>query len=165
MATLLISKSNSSRHLELQMYRLKCKHVQVDGTSSPGYAAWLRLPKVLRAYRMLRVYRDFRKSVAQTSVTVGILRLMPLILGITHILGCVWWYMGTVGQPRTLEELDALGGIKRGTWVFFYEGMGEAHLWSDSVRLSLNESLHSFPISTLTNARVFSYCQACARSV
>lgn len=110
------------------------KYLQLDGISNPGYASWLRLPKMLRIYRMVRVFRDLRKSVAHTSVTVGILRLMPLILGITHLYGCIWWYMGTVGQPHTEEEFDAVGGIRRATWVYFYEGMGEAHLWSDRVR-------------------------------
>lgn len=88
---------------------------------------------MLRIYRLVSVYRHVRKSVAQTSVTVGILRLMPLILGITHIYGCIWWYLGTVGQPHTQEEMDARGGAHRSTWVYFYEGLGEAHLWSDKV--------------------------------
>ena len=107
--------------------------MQADGTANAGYASWLRLPKMLRIYRLLGVYRHLRKSVAQTSVTVGILRLMPLILGITHLYGCIWWYLGTVGQPHTEEELDARGGVQRSTWVYFYEGLSEAHLWSDKV--------------------------------
>jgi hypothetical protein len=85
------------------------------------------------AYRLLRVYRQQRRSVAHTTVTVGILRLMPLISGITHICGCIWWYIGTVGQPHTEEEYAQLNGEPMTTWVYFYEGLGEANLWSDSV--------------------------------
>jgi potassium channel len=111
--------------------------VQLNGSVNEGYASWLRLPKMLRIYRLFRLYQKFQKSVAQASVTVGVLRLIPLILSLTHVYACIWWYIGTVGQPHTLEDLVALGSLNSlpKTWVFFYSGLGELHMWTDSVSI------------------------------
>lgn len=101
--------------------------------SGPGpHASWLRLPKMLRIYRMLALYRAMRESFTTTSVSAVILRLLPLILGVTHVYGCIWWYIGTYDQPRYLEALQELEDTPH-SWVFYYSGMGEEHIWPDSV--------------------------------
>lgn len=108
--------------------------VQLDGISSYGYASWLRLPKMLRIYRMFDLYRAMRESLAATSVPTVILRLLPLVLGLTHVYACIIWYIGTYGQPRSLEELQALDlDDTPHAWVFYYSGMGEEYIWPDYV--------------------------------
>ena len=83
---------------------------------------------------MTALYRAMRESFATTSVTKGILQLVPLILGLTHVYGCVIWYIGTYGQPRSLEELEALNlDSTPHSWVFYYRGMGEENIWADNV--------------------------------
>lgn len=120
--------------------------MQLDGISSYGYASWLRLPKMLRIYRMLALYQEMRLSFATSSVTTVILRLVPLIAGVTHVYGCVWWYIGTCRQPKTLAELQALDlDESPHAWVFYYSGMGEEHIWSDNVRPQHNSSLLALP--------------------
>jgi Ion transport protein len=160
--------------------------VIANGQVNEGYAAWLRLPKMLRVslhmcepvhvqafldrhigvldiacdsrscnghfwlyanfspffvvqvYRMFRYYSDLQKSTSRTSVVMGILRLMPLILVLTHIYACIWWYIGTVGQPSTVAAYNDLIGDDAGTpahWIYFYSGLGVQDLWPNDVAI------------------------------
>lgn len=120
---------NSSFFLDLIAAMPFSNIVGWNGNANHGYVSWLRLPKMLRIYRMLRLYRELGKSVARTSVSMGILRLMPLILGLTHIYGCIWWYIGTVGRDLSHSQIDDPSG----SWIYYYSGLGEAQLWIDSV--------------------------------
>eukprot|EP00892_Ulva_mutabilis_P004198 jgi/Ulvmu1/214/UM001_0218.1 len=104
--------------------------VAFNGNAEAGYVSWLRLPKMLRIYRMLRLYKEMGRSVAPTSVSMGILRLMPLILGLTHIYGCIWWYIGTVGRELSASEQTG------DSWIYYYSGLGHANLWDNSVSIT-----------------------------
>lgn len=107
--------------------------VSLNGSVNYGYASWLRLPKMLRMYRLLRWYKQLSRSIERTSTIMGILRLMPLLLGLTHLYGCIWWYIGTVGRSLSSaappdRQLDS--------WIYYYSGMGEAQIWNDAVPIT-----------------------------
>jgi hypothetical protein len=102
---------------------------------------WLRLPKMIRMYRMLRFYRQLQQSTRRPSVISGIVRFIPLILFLTHISACIWWYIGTIrmpiaelksGDPSVKWEEDH-GIHEVPVWVNFYSGLGVYELWPDSV--------------------------------
>lgn len=123
---------NSSFFLDLVAAMPFSILVSLNGSTNDGYVSWLRLPKMLRIYRMLRLYRELGRAVARTSVPMGILRLMPLILGLTHLYGCIWWYIGTVGRELHLEDTDE----PQDSWIYYYAGLGEPHIWMDGVLIS-----------------------------
>lgn len=106
--------------------------VSLNGSARPGYVSWLRLPKMLRIYRMLRLYKEIGRSMKRTHVAMGILRMMPLILGLTHLYGCIWWYIGTVG--RNLSSSKSTG--EADSWIYYYSGLGEVNLWDDQVSIT-----------------------------
>lgn len=56
----------------------------------------------------------------------------------THIYACVWWYIGTVGQPSTLDEYEHMFEGREewpAHWVYFYVGLGTQELWPNSVAI------------------------------
>lgn len=123
--------------------------VQINGDVNYAYASWLRLPKMLRIYRMLELYKRMGDSVSVVSVSVRILQLLPLILCLTHLFGCAWWYIGTVGRAQEYSEALRL----RGSWIYYYSGLGYEHVWSSDVPV-LKQYILSFywAASTLSAA-------------
>eukprot|EP00892_Ulva_mutabilis_P004253 jgi/Ulvmu1/219/UM001_0223.1 len=123
--------------------------VQINGNVNFGYASWLRLPKMLRIYRMLQLYRQMGRSVAHTSISMRILQLLPLILGLTHVYGCIWWYIGTAG--RALAYTDNID--LTGSWIYYYSGLGDQHVWSSDVPILKQYILSCYwAASTLSTA-------------
>jgi hypothetical protein len=73
---------------------------------------------------------------------IGIVRFIPLILCLTHISACIWWYIGTVNLSHeqlmshpdpTVKWEDIHGDDETSVWVHFYSGLGVFELWPDSV--------------------------------
>lgn len=123
--------------------------VQINGDVNHAYASWLRLPKMLRIYRMLQLYHQMGRSVAQASVSRRILQLMPLILGLIHVYGCIWWYLGTVGRAVTFSN----GLSLTGSWIYYYAGLGTEHVWSRNVSIQKQYILSCYwAASTLSTA-------------
>lgn len=123
--------------------------VQINGNVNHAYASWLRLPKMLRIYRMLQLYRQMGRSVAHTSVSKRILQLLPLVLGLTHVYGCIWWYIGTVGRRLTYTDHVDLTG----SWIYYYSGLGDQYIWSTNVPIQKQYILSCYwAASTLSTA-------------
>lgn len=58
----------------------------------------------------------------------------------------IWWYIGTVHQPRTLQDYRAVvaaDGPPPPSWVYHYSGLGHAQLWADEVPIG-SQYLFSF---------------------
>lgn len=110
--------------------------------------AWLRLPKMIRMYRILRFYKQLQQSSRRPSVVSGIVRFIPLILCLTHISACVWWYIGTVTIDHAAfspelhpekevapNELQPHDDDEPPLWVHYYSGLGVFELWPDDVAI------------------------------
>lgn len=123
--------------------------VQINGNVNFGYASWLRLPKMMRIYRVLQLYKEMGRSVAHTRVSMRILQLLPLILGLTHLYGCIWWYIGTVGRVLSYTENVDLTG----SWIYYYSGLGNQYVWSTGVPIQKQYILSCYwAASTLSTA-------------
>lgn len=62
--------------------------VALNGTVNHGYVAWLRLPKMLRVYRYLQLYRQSQAQADRVGITIGTLRLFLLLFCLTHLFAC-----------------------------------------------------------------------------
>lgn len=123
--------------------------VQINGNVNFGYASWLRLPKMLRIYRMLHVYKRLGHSVSQMSVFQRIVQLMPLVFGLVHLYGCIWWYIGTVGHVLTPSDDVNLTA----SWIYYYSGLGYQYVWNNDVPISKQYLLSCYwAASTLSTA-------------
>jgi hypothetical protein len=63
--------------------------ISLNGNVNERYSAWLRMPKMLRVYRLLQLYASLQKETAHVGVAVGVLRLLPLLFCLTHVYGCM----------------------------------------------------------------------------
>ena len=103
---------------------------------------------MIRMYRILRFYKQLQQSSRRPSVVSGIVRFIPLILCLTHISACIWWYIGTVTIDRAAytpeQHADALiaanplqphGAGEPPLWVHYYSGLGVFELWPDTVAI------------------------------
>jgi hypothetical protein len=62
--------------------------IALNGHVNDRYSAWLRMPKMIRVYRLMEVYAALQKETGQVGVAVGVLRLLPLLFCLTHLYGC-----------------------------------------------------------------------------
>ena len=62
--------------------------VALNGSVNQSYIAWLRLPKMLRIYRYLQLYRQHQMQADRVGILVGTLRLFLLLFCLTHLFAC-----------------------------------------------------------------------------
>lgn len=62
--------------------------VAFNGSVNAGYVAWLRLPKMIRIYRIIQLNASLQRQTGHVGVLTGILRLVPLLFCLTHIYAC-----------------------------------------------------------------------------
>jgi hypothetical protein len=62
--------------------------VALNGNVNYGYSAWLRMPKMIRVYRLIQIYAALQKETGHVGVAVGVLRQLPLLFCLTHLYGC-----------------------------------------------------------------------------
>jgi hypothetical protein len=58
----------------------------------------------------------------------------------------IWWYIGTVRHPSTIEAYNKMMGEKDDvpkSWIYFYSGLGVENIWEDDVAIS-KQILFSF---------------------
>ena len=90
--------------------------------------AWIRLLKLLRVYRFYAASQetDGSHSAGNTTIVVGALKLLPVVLGVSHLLACIWWYIGTapiVANPAASETGKH--------WVKFYPAFKSDAVYED----------------------------------
>eukprot|EP00854_Cymbomonas_tetramitiformis_P001692 gene1692-2347_t len=77
--------------------------------------AWLRLPKLGTLRRLINTGAATKRP---TITVMGRLKtLMPMLLSLIHVLGCLWWYLGT--------KFDTVMGNH---WVDYYAGFGSENI-------------------------------------
>ncbi|GMH42769.1 hypothetical protein BSKO_10688 [Bryopsis sp. KO-2023] len=97
--------------------------VMVAGASHE-YTTWMRIFKLLRLHRLLTWYKKKESDANADSVFARIKLLAPIIFGISHIMACVWWYIGTIHLWSTKGDPEAYEIVKNKHWVNTYDGFG-----------------------------------------
>jgi Ion transport protein len=101
------------------------------GASDHIYAAWLRLPRLIAPYALMRKRGIHSSSQKTDSMLIAILRLLSLTALVTHFYACVWWLIGTqhlAATEFTIEQLPEPYTSEGSHWVFYYSGLGVEHL-------------------------------------
>jgi hypothetical protein len=64
--------------------------VALNGRVNDRYSAWLRMPKMVRGYRIVQFYKSLSNYTGQVGVIFAVFRQLPLVFCITHLYGCVY---------------------------------------------------------------------------
>jgi len=117
------------------------------GHNRPNHTiAWMRTPKLLRFWELYESQKSSASDTKADTIEGGVRRLGPMLLLISHLLACIWWY---IGAHSTNVATDGH------RWIDFYRGFGYEDIYhSDSVIGQYLLSFYWITASLTTNGLV-----------
>ena len=94
--------------------------VAFNGSVNAGYVAWLRLPKMIRIYRLIKLHMALQRQTGHVGVLKGILRLVPLLFCLTHLYACAL-LLDCFELRAALASCGPLRFKNRFVWHFTHE--------------------------------------------
>lgn len=82
----------------------------------------LKLAKLLRVTRIMRMLERYRVQLRSFLQAFGGFLLASAIVLCTHVIACVWYFVGTIEQPATISGTDRRPGSDG--WVYRSYGLG-----------------------------------------
>ncbi|CAD7698633.1 unnamed protein product, partial [Ostreobium quekettii] len=91
-----------------------------------SFETWWQLPKLLHVRVLYRYYIKQLADVRADTLTGGLRRLFPFIIAISHVMACIWWFLGRLKEQRWSEG----SGDEDPSWISHYEGLGTDNIAS-----------------------------------